>query len=131
MSPPNRCPPTRTDPRQVRGLRGEHIARGWLETRGYTVEAHRFRLGHQEIDLIVRKRDLVAFVEVKTRRSLAFGLPGEAVHWKKRRSIGRVAAAWMLRYGRRDDTYRFDVFEVYDVPGQKPKVRHIEDAWRL
>ncbi len=131
MSRSSLSPAGARDPRQVRGLRGEHIARGWLEARGFTIEAHRYRLGHQEIDLIVRRGNLVAFVEVKTRRSLAFGLPGEAVHWKKRRAIGRVAAAWMLRYGLRSDIYRFDVFEVYDVSGQKPKVRHIEDAWRL
>jgi putative endonuclease len=80
---------------------------------------------------VARRRELVAFVEVKTRRSLAHGSPMEAVHWRKRRAIGRVAAVWALRFGRWGDSYRFDVAEVFEGRGGRMEVNHIADAWRL
>lgn len=120
-----------SDPRQRRGLRGEHVAIGWLRARGFEILAHRFKLGRQEIDLVIRRERVVAFVEVKTRRSLAAGHPAEAVHWKKRQAIARVAAVWAIRHGRFGDLFRFDVVEVYDLPGAAARVEHIEDAWRL
>ncbi|HEX5635294.1 MAG TPA: YraN family protein [Gemmatimonadales bacterium] len=119
------------DPRQRRGYRGELAARRWLEARGWVVEAHRYRVGREEIDLVLRRESLVAFVEVKTRRSLAHGHPREAVHWRKRRAIARVAAVWALRFGRWGDSYRFDVVEVFDRAGEAPEVHHVADAWRL
>ena len=55
--------------RQQKGLEGENIAAGYLEARGYDLLERRYRFGHKEIDLIVRKGDLVVFVEVKNRRT--------------------------------------------------------------
>lgn len=120
-----------TDPRHVRGLRGELAAQAYLTARGWTVAAHRFRLGRQELDLVVRRDALVAFVEVKTRRSLRYGGGAEAVGWRKRRTLARVAAVWALRHGRWGDVYRFDVVEVHEAAGGRLEVRHLEDAWRL
>ena len=51
------------DPRHVRGLRGEHAAMAYLIACGWEVEAHRFRLGRHDVDLVVRRGSLVAFVE--------------------------------------------------------------------
>ena len=94
------------------GVRFEDADARWLEARGWRVIERNVRFHRKEIDLVARRRELVAFIEVKTRRSLAHGSPMEAVHWKKRRAIGRVAAVWALRFGRWGDTYRFDVAEV-------------------
>jgi putative endonuclease len=120
-----------TDFRQRRGFRGELLARRWLEAQGWSCEAHRYRVGREEIDLVLRRGTLVAFVEVKTRRSVQHGMPVEAVHWKKRRAIGRVAAVWALRFGRWGDSYRFDVVAVLDRAGCAPELHHVADAWRL
>ena len=119
------------DYRQRRGFRGEQLVLRWLESQGWSIEAHRYRVGREEIDLVARRRELVAFIEVKTRRSLAHGSPMEAVHWRKRRAIGRVAAVWALRFGRWGDTYRFDVAEVLEGAGGSMEVNHVADAWRL
>lgn len=121
------------DPRQRLGLQGEEAAIAYLSRQGWSIEAHRFRMGRLEIDLIARRGDLVAFVEVKTRRGSAFGAAREAIGWRKRQAIGRVAEAWRHRKGRTGDVYRFDVIEVLLQPPRYggDRVNHIADAWRL
>jgi putative endonuclease len=123
-------PSTWTDPRQRRGLAGERYARRYLEANGWRVLHHRFRMGRLEIDLVARRGSVVAFVEVKTRRSAAFGTPLHAVGWKKQLELVRVAQAWMNRHGSPGEQYRFDVLGVEIVRGKRPVVTHVEDAFR-
>ena len=118
------------DDRQRLGAEGEAIAIAHLESEGWQILAHRFRMGHVEIDVIARRDRLVAFIEVKTRLTTHFGSPFEAVTWRKRREIGRVAHAWLDRYGREGDTYRFDAVGVTRIRGQW-QVEHLPDAFRL
>ena len=118
------------DQRHRRGLVAELEAAAYLTSCGWQVEAHRFRLGRSDIDLIVRRGHVVAFVEVKERTGPAFGCAGEAVGWRKRLRIGRVAAAWMDRHGRSGDVYRFDLVAVRRRLARR-SIEHIEDAWRM
>jgi putative endonuclease len=119
------------DLRQLRGLWGERTALAYLVSCGWEVEAHRFKLGRHDVDLVVRRGDTVAFVEVKTRKSLAQGAGVEAVGARKQSSIAKVASLWRLRYGRPSDVYRFDVVSVRDWGAGQYAVEHVEDAWRL
>lgn len=122
--------PAWRDPRHRLGLAAEVAAARFLEAAGYRIEAHRFRLGHHDLDLVARRGSLVAFVEVKCRRSPAFGDPAEAVGWRRRRDLARVATLWIIRHGRAGDRYRFDLVAIrWEGPGF-PRVVHIEDAWR-
>src|SRR5256886_15471318 len=82
------------DTRHKRGLAGEEQAIQYLLSRGWHILAHRFRVGHKEIDLIARQGNLVAFVEVKARRGTAFGSPLEAVAGAQRRGAGEGAPGW-------------------------------------
>ena len=125
--------PTREweDARQLRGLAGEHAALAFLTSCGWSIEAHRFRLGRHDLDLVIRRGAVVAFVEVKTRRSTAFGLGAEAVGWRKQRRLSRVAELWRVRHGRPGDTYRFDLVSVTDAGRGRMELEHLEDAWRL
>jgi putative endonuclease len=119
------------DLRQLRGLWGERTAIAYLVSCGWDIEAHRFKLGRHDIDLVARWGNTVAFVEVKTRRSVAQGSPVEAVGRRKQSTIAKVASVWCLRYGRQNDEYRFDVVAVHEHgPGQYT-IEHVEDAWRL
>jgi putative endonuclease len=118
------------DQRQIRGLWGERTAIGYLTSCGWEVEAHRFKLGRHDIDLIVRRDRTVAFVEVKTRRSVAQGSSVESVGRRKQSTITKVASVWCLRYGRQDDEYRFDVVAVQEHAAGEYTIEHIEDAWR-
>ncbi|PYO68531.1 MAG: YraN family protein [Gemmatimonadetes bacterium] len=114
-----------TDDRHKRGLAGEKQAIQYLLARGWHIVAHRFRVGHTEIDLIARQGSLVAFVEVKARRGTAFGSPLEAVTGAKRRELVKAARVWVDRHGRPADVYRFDCIAIIDH-----KLEHLADAFR-
>ena len=119
-----------TDARQRRGLWGERVAMAHLVRRGWTIEAHRFRLGHRELDIVARKGSVVAVVEVKTRSSAAYGQPAESVLWRQRRTIAQLAEVWRERHGRPGYVFQFDVVEVR-VAGGKYQATHLSDAWRI
>ena len=125
--------PTREweDARQIRGLEGELAAMAYLTSCGWSIEAHRFRLGRHDLDLIARRGNIVAFIEVKTRRGTEFGSPGSAVGRRKQATIAKVADIWRIQFGRAGEDYRFDVIEVFEERGESPVINHIEDAWRL
>jgi putative endonuclease len=116
--------------RQAFGELGERIAERWLRDRGWRVVQRRFRTGHRDIDLVVERDGVIAFVEVKARRGNEFGGPVEAVNWRKQRELGRSARVWVARHGRSTDAYRFDVVGVL-VEGDRVRVRHVEGAFPL
>ena len=119
------------DRRQRRGMAGERAAIAYLTSCGWNVESHRFRMGRHDLDLVARKDHLVAFVEVKTRRSNVCGSALESVSALKRHILGKVAMVWRLRHGRAGDSYRFDLLAIRDLGGGRYEVEHVEDAWRL
>lgn len=114
-----------TDQRHRQGLAAEEEAIRFLGSRGWLVLAHRWRVGRIEIDIIARRGVVVAFIEVKARRSDSFGHPFEAVTGAKRREIVRAARAWIDRNGQPSDIYRFDCIGI--LQGQ---LEHLEDAFR-
>lgn len=116
--------------RQEFGALGERIAERWLRGRGWRVLARRFRSGHRDLDLVVVRDGVVAFVEVKARRGGAFGDPVAAVHWRKQRELARSALVWLDRHGAPNVTCRFDVIGVL-VEGSRVRVRHVENAFSL
>ena len=115
---------------QAFGEIGERVAERWLRRKGWRIVQRRFRNGRRDIDLVVERDGLVAFVEVKARKGAEFGLPVEAVNWRKQRELARSAHVWIERHGRPDDSYRFDVIGVL-VEGDSVRVRHVENAFAL
>src|SRR2546430_11312014 len=83
-----------TDERHKRGLAGEEQAIQYLLARGWHIVAHRFRVGHTEIDLIARQGRLVAFVEVKARPGNPVRHPPPERLGGERRG-GGIDAAWL------------------------------------
>ncbi len=123
-----------TAERQELGKRGERIAEEWLVARGWQVLDRRFRSGHRDIDLVMEsigaEGRVIAFVEVKTRASAAFGGPLAAVHWRKQREMARAAREWLSAGQRHAEAFRFDVVGVV-FGGSDPEVIHVENAFRV
>ncbi|WP_419810119.1 YraN family protein [Sphingomonas sp.] len=106
------------------GRRGETYAAAWLERRGWTILDRRVKTRAGEVDLVARRPGLVAFVEVKVRRTAA-----ELDHAIDEPRLARVAAAaelLMERYAEPGDDVRVDVILL--APGSLP--RHLENAWQ-
>jgi putative endonuclease len=72
-------PRSRSSGNKPMGDRGEQLAAGYLAERGWVILHRNYRIGHREIDLVARRNEVVAFVEVKTRGGLGYGHPLEAI----------------------------------------------------
>ena len=107
-----------------KGRRAEYFAALALMLKGYRIISLRYKTAVGEIDLVARKGDLVAFVEVKARRDLASGV--DAVSYPAQR---RIAAAGELFISRQKDStrlsWRHDIVVV--SPWRWPI--HLEDAF--
>ena len=127
--PPYGTPPSRG--RHLRlGERGEAAAERHLVSLGYRILARRFRCRAGEIDLIAEDGPTLVFIEVKTRSSLAFGSPGEAVGALKRSRIAAAASLYLARSNHDDRACRFDVVEVLEISVDAPvRVRLVRDAF--
>lgn len=118
-----------TEARQSLGRWGEELAAHYLERRGLRVLQRNLRTPVGEIDILARDGKTLVFVEVKTRRSLAFGSPQEAVGPTKRRQILR-AAQWHLSSVATGTSVRFDVVAILAAAGE-PVIEHIVNAFGL
>ena len=111
--------------REQRGRDAEERAAEYLESRGYTILARRLRTPGGEVDLVARKGDVLAFVEVKARTSIGRGL-----HSLGERQAARIAAASEYFLAERADLagsmLRLDLIVV--TPGQPPA--HFPNAWQ-
>ena len=118
--------------RQEVGAFGEKVAGLYIERAGGVVLYRGFRAPHGgEVDLICRGEAMLCFVEVKTRRSLAYGRPVEAVNKVKQRLITRGAMEWLRRMGdkAKDVSYRYDVVEVILTDGERPDVTWLKNVF--
>lgn len=109
------------------GKKGEELAREFLAGEGYQIIDVNWRYYHKEIDIVAQKDDMMVFVEVKTRASLNFELPKEAVTIKKQKNL-IVAADAYLQEKEIDLPSRFDIISVYAQ--DPPKIlEHLQDAF--
>ena len=81
--------------KQQFGRAAEEAAARYLVRDGWTLLGRNVRIGRGELDLIARRGDVLAFVEVKARRTAAYGAPEDAVDARKRRKVARLAELWL------------------------------------
>jgi putative endonuclease len=113
------------------GRRFEAAAARYLREAGYRILAQNLRHGHREVDLVVERNGVVAFVEVKGRTGDGCGHPLEAVTHRKRREVEAVAR-WWIRQRPPALGYRFDAVsvEARGLDGRTWGITHLPDAWR-
>ena len=119
--------------RQQFGRAAEEAAARYLIRDGWTLLGRNVRIGRGELDLIVRRGDVLAFVEVKARRTAEYGAPEDAVDTRKRRQVARLAEIWLSVRPwalRGVSDVRFDVVAV-DATVKPSAVRHLAGAFTL
>lgn len=114
------------DSRQELGRYGEDVAAHLLAAKGFEVLARNWRCARGELDLVARRGDTLAAVEVKTRRTLEFGSPVEAVTERKARRLRYLVATWLQEWPQSVPLVRVDVVAVYAPRGGRTQVRHLE-----
>jgi len=118
--------------RAALGGAGERLAAGWLEARGYRVLARNWRCVYGELDLIAEEADELVFVEVKTRRGVAHGVPEEAITARKRAHLIDAAQWYLVEHQRETQPWRIDVIAIQlDGRGRLTDVRHYRSAIAL
>lgn len=110
------------------GRTGEAVAARWLEERGWRIVDRNVRYREGEIDIVAERSGVLAFVEVKARRTTAFGAPAEAVTRAKARRIRTMGARYLIEHRPQADVIRFDVMDLLG-DGTSFRVRHIESAF--
>lgn len=113
-----RAPPVTTS---QTGQAAESAACLYLEHQGLTLQARNYRSPFGEIDLIMRDRDTLVFVEVRQRRSTYFGTPAETVDTRKQARLRATAEHYLQRHPRESQKpCRFDIVAItQDGPDRK------------
>jgi putative endonuclease len=109
------------------GQQGELMAQTFLKDKGYTILHVNWRIRRLEIDIIAMDGETLVFVEVKTRSTLFFGEPENAVNYKKQGSLIRAANAYVLKYSIENDA-RFDIISII-IERNSTVINHFPDAF--
>lgn len=107
------------------GEYGETCAAGYLAGQGMVVLERNWRCELGEIDLVLRDGEDLVVCEVKTRTSVRFGHPLEAVTEQKAERLRRLAARWLAERKVRPIRVRLDVVGVLVGPDGEPDVQHV------
>lgn len=114
---------------QAVGAYGERCAFRHLIGAGLRPITRNWRCPDGEIDIIAWDGEVLAFCEVKTRRSEDFGTPAEAVVPAKARRLRGLAARWLAETGTTADELRFDVVSVHLPDAGAARIDHLKGAF--
>ncbi len=117
----------KTASRQL-GDAGEDLAAAALKKQGYKILERNYTTPLGEIDLIARHRGELVFIEVKTRKSLRFGEPQDAVSASKQARLRKLADYYLKRQRLGEVAVRFDVVGITILEGG-PRVEIIPNAF--
>lgn len=113
------------------GKWGEALASQYLQSKGYTILAVNFHSRFGEIDIVAKKRKILAFVEVKLRKNDRYGAACEFVTPSKQEKLRLTAQAFLQENESLRLQPRFDVIEIYAPHGisEDHSLHHIENAF--
>ncbi|MFC7547650.1 YraN family protein [Plantactinospora sp. GCM10030261] len=118
-----------TTTRQAVGAYGERCAVRHLVEAGMRVVARNWRCDQGELDIVAWDGDVLAFCEVKSRRTETYGTPSEAIVSAKVRRLRRLATRWLQETGAHPREIRFDVLEVFVTGAGAARVEHTRSAF--
>lgn len=110
------------------GNRGEDLAEKFLKKKGFKIVARNFKTLIGEIDIIAEDKGTLVFVEVKTRSDYSYGHPFEAVNFRKKQKLRKLALYYLKNCCKAERPSRFDVLSI-ETDGDKHAVEHIIDAF--
>ena len=111
------------------GTFGENAVADYVQTRGCTIVDRNWRIKEGEIDLVAKISDgTFAFIEVKTRTSLAFGHPLDAINTQKAHRLQRLALAWLATHQYLGHEYRIDCAAVIVSAGGSFSIEYRENV---
>lgn len=110
---------------KVGGQTGEVIACNYLKKKKYKILEMNCRNRLGEIDIIAGHKKTIIFVEVKSRSTLAFGRPSEAVDMRKQNKIRGASQLYLIQNKLTENQCQFDVIEILD----DEVINHIENAF--
>lgn len=111
------------------GAYGEDAACAYLSRLSYTILERNVRTPFGEIDIVARDQDTIVCVEVKSRTSILYGTPAEAITLDKMRHMQRAALSYISSRGTPDVPVRLDVITVlHQVEEKTPEIRHIKNV---
>jgi putative endonuclease len=111
------------------GAYGENQACKYLKKKGYQILKKDFRCKIGQIDIIARDGDTLCFIEVKCRSSCSFGQPEEAITWKKKQRIKKIAEYYMLRKRITNTDIRYDAVSILEPDDDKKQISLIKNAF--
>jgi putative endonuclease len=109
------------------GKLGEELAVEYLQKNGYAILETNWTFQKAEIDIIAKKENILAVVEVKTRSSLDFGLPQDFVKTKKIQLLIKAVDAYVNEKDLEIDV-RFDIIAIHKE-GKTFSIEHLIDAF--
>jgi len=118
--------------KKLKGRWGENCAVEFLRKNGYSILSLGYKSRFGEVDIIAQKKNIIAMIEVKTRKNVNITKPMEAVDWRKQEKLKLTALQW-IEAKKCTKQIRFDVVEVYidgDIYSPPKKINHIEDAFQ-
>jgi putative endonuclease len=113
------------------GQLGERAAKKHLQRQGLKFLTANFRTARGEIDLVMRDKDCLAFVEVKTRSSEEWVRPAAAVDAERRRRLTRAGLDYLRLLKQPPVKVRFDIVEVLLLDGAVREVRHLPNSFQM
>lgn len=111
------------------GRRAESAAEQYLRGQGYRIRDRNVRSVYGELDLVVERDGVLIFVEVKARRTDAYGGAPYAVDIRKQARIIRLAAQYLAHHRLQNHACRFDVLLCAGQSADTGTIRHIENAF--
>ncbi len=111
------------------GYDGENAVCEFLKKHDYEIVKRNFTIKGGEIDIIAMKENVVAFVEVKTRKPNSLSCGEEAITYSKKRLLVKTAQAYVDKFGQDNQIYRFDVAVLTMENGKILKFKYYAGAF--